>query len=349
MRLETSADERGAHNLPLIILFGVILAMLFAILFISVYDQQLSTRVDELAESLADELARAAFDSLLGGQPSVELPQDLGGSTYAITIQDNSVFVVRILAGRRSGASYSAVVNAVVTVENENFLPGGRAYFMRGGDVIIVSAAPIEAKVEKVAQTPLAEPPPFYYFSKQSPREAAAIAAAYFNAKERHPGENVDVLSYAWESNNSLLARIKLGSGEITMRVTGIENGIKVGVIKTAWVVELLEGAGEITNPISCPSLDNAYLTGWLHSPQTVLKHLRSRTWSENENNEKIVTVPAEATIQASAVTTNVSTYPAWRIQFGGYVIFYQMLPWWEKENTPGFVFQSSPELRPIT
>lgn len=226
MRLEFNADEKGAHNLPLIILFGVVLAMLIAILFISVYDQQLSTRVDEQAESLADELAQAAFASLSGGQPIIELPKDLSGSPYSIELQENSIFVVRVLAGRRSGVSYSAVVNAIVMVEDENFSPGGHAFFMRGEDGIIVSASPIEAIVENIAQAPSAEPPQFYYFSKQNPKEAAAIAAAYFDAKERYPGENVDLLSYSWESANSLLARIRRGPSEIITitRVTGGEN-----------------------------------------------------------------------------------------------------------------------------
>ncbi|MFH1821257.1 MAG: hypothetical protein ABH852_02300 [Methanobacteriota archaeon] len=347
MRRDFQADEKGAHNLPLIILFGVVLTLLMAILFISVYDQQLSARVDEQAESLADELAQAAFTSLSGGQPTIELPKDLGGSTYSISLQENSVFVVRISAGRRSGASYSAVVNAIVTVEDGDFSPGGRAFFMRGVDKIIVSAAPIEAIVENIIQAPSVEPPSFYYFSKHSPNEAAAIAAAYFDAKTRYPGENVDVLSYSWESANSLLARIRRGSGEIITRVSGSENGTGIGIIKTAWVVEQLESTGEISGVISCPSPDNAYSNGWLYSPQATLKHLRSRTWNRTSD-DTVVAVPANSIVQASSVTTNISKYPAWRVKFGEYTLFYQMLPWWEMENTAGFVFQSYPELKPI-
>lgn len=101
----------------------------------------------------------------------------------------------------------------------------------------------------------------------------------------------------------------------------------------------------ENTAPLFCPSPDNAYSGGWLYSPQAALRHLRSRTWTSDN---LPVVVPADAIIQASAVTTNVSTYPAWRVKFRGYTIFYHILPWWEMENTAGFVFQSYPWLKPI-
>ncbi|MEM4187739.1 MAG: hypothetical protein QXN56_01045 [Candidatus Hadarchaeum sp.] len=348
--MSVQADENGAHNLPLIILFGSILAMLFAILFISVYDQQLNALVDQQAESLVDELAKTAFNSTSGGQYYIDLPKDLGGSTYSITVEENSIFVVSILSGRRAGTSYSALVNSTIIIENENFLPGGRIFFMFNGNTIIISASPITARPEKIVQVSATEPPQFYHFSKQSPKEAAAIVAAYFNAEERYLGENLAVLSYFRESENSILVKIRKDAETIIMRVTGSENLTKIGAIENWWIVVSLEVAAieDNFNWVSCPPLENAYLAGWLHAPEAVLKHLRSRTWSRVSDNF-IVAVPSDAKIQASTVTTKVSTYPAWRVQFGDYVIFYQMLPWWEMENTAGFIFQSSPELKPLT
>jgi len=343
-------EEKGAHNLPLIILFGAILAMLFAVLFILIYDQQLNAMVDEQARSLADELASTAFASLSGGLHTVELPKDLAGSTYTISVQENSIFVVKILTGRRSGSSYSAVVNATVSVENGNFQPGGQVFFLFSNEVILVSAVPIEPRAEKVIQVISTEPPLFYHFSKKLPREAAAIVAAYFDAVKRHPEENVVVLSYARWENNSILIKIREGNGISITRVVGKENQTKIGAVENSWVIEILENY-EATDNLSwetCPSPDNAYLTGWLHSPQAVLKHLRSRTWSRVSDNA-VVAVPDDAVIKAAAVTTKVATYPVWKVQFGDYTIFYQMLPWWENENTAGFVFQSSPELKPLT
>ncbi len=348
MWFDLSLEKKGAHDLPLIILFGVILAFLMAFLFISVYEQQLSAQVDEQASALVNELAQTAFTSFVGGQPTVGLPTDLGGSPYSLSVQDNSVFVVRIVAGRRSGASFSAVVNANVTVENQVFSPGGSVFFMRSSDGVIVSASPIEAIHEIVAQPPSIEPPLFYYFAKDNPKEAAAIVAAYFDSRARYPAENIDILQYRWEDPDSLLAQVRRGSGALeTTRVRGGENNYPVGVVVNAWVVELLENAGDIENASSCPSPDNAYLSRWLYSPKDALNRLRSRTWYRASDNMP-VTVPADAIVQASAVTTNISVYPAWRVSFEDYTIFFQMMPWGEMENIPGFVFQSNPELNPI-
>ncbi len=342
-------DQKGAETFPLIVLFGVILAWLMAFLFITLYNQQLDVRVDEQANALADDLSRTAFTSLSGGQPILELPRDVGGSAYTIEVQENSIFVVKIAGGRRAGNSYSALVNATVTVENQDFSPGGRVYFMRSGDQIIVSAASIEAPVENIAPVPTGEPPEFYYFAQSNPRDAAAIGAAYFEARELYSAENdIDVSSYRWESADSLLAQIT--SGEVplaVLRVMGSEDGTDVGKVDTAWVVGQVESDENIGSATTCPSPDNAYRSSWLYSPQGVLNHLRSRTWRRVSDNT-VVAVPADASIQAASATTNVSTYPTWRVTFESYVIFYQMVPWWEQEDTAGFVFQSEPPLEPV-
>ena len=348
MRHEFLSDQKAGTTFPLIVLFGVLLAWLMAFLFISVYDQQLNARVDEQAGALANELARSAFTSLSYVQPPFELPRDLGGSVYTIEVQDNNTFVVRIVGGRRTGNTYSAVVNATVVIENRDFSPGGRAYFMRSWGQVIVSASPIEAPIENIVPIPAGEPPEFYYFARENQREATAIGAAYFEALNRYPGENIDVSAFRWEATNSLLAQVTSGGvPKITMRVTGSENAANVGKVVSAWVVELVENAVEIESPTACPSPDNAYRGGWLHSPRGALDHLRSRTWRRVSNNA-VVAVPTDAVIQAAAATTNVSTYPTWRVRFENYTIFYQMTPWWQKENTAGFVFQSDPELHPV-
>lgn len=342
-------DHKGAVTFPLIVLFGVILAFLMTFLFITLYNQQLDLRVDEQAESLANDLARTAFTSLSGGQPILDLPRDVGGSEYAIDVQENSIFIVKITGGRRAGNSYSAVVNATVNVENKDFLPGGRAYFMRSGDQIVVSAAPIKAPVENILPVPAGEPPEFYYFAQSNPREATAIGAAYFEARELYPGEsNIDVSAYRWENSDSLLAQIiSDGSPLVVLRVTGSEDGTDVGKVETAWVVEQVESGGDIGSAIACSSPDNAYHGRWLYSPQGALNHLRSRTWRRVSDNT-VVSVPADASIQAAAAATNISAYPTWRVTFESYIIFYRMMPWWEHENTAGFVFQSEPELKPM-
>lgn len=342
-------DSKATSSLPMIVFFGVILAFLMAFIFIAIYSQQLDLQVDEQAGALANNLAQAAFTSLSGGQPILSLPWDLGGSQYEIEIQENSVFVVKIIGGRRGGSEYSAVVNTAVAVENGDFSPGGQMYFMRNDDTIVVSAAPIKAPVENILPTPAGEPPEFYDFAKNNPREATAIGAAYFEARELHADEtDIDVSAYKWENVNSLLVQIiSGGSPFVVLRVTGNDNDMNVGMVERAWIVEHVENGESIDSPMPCPSPDNAYRSGWIYSPQDALDHLRSRTWQRKSNNIAVV-VPVNASIEAAAVTTNVSTYPAWRITFESYVIFYEMNPWWEKDETPGFVFQSNPELKPV-
>ena len=347
MRRDLRLDEKGAHDLPLIILFGVIFAFLLAALFISVYNQQLDQRVDEQAGALSNELAQAAFTSLSGGQPTLELPRDLGGSPYSITVQDNSIFVVAITGGRRAGSSYPTVVNATLMVEDGNFQPSGRVFFMRSSGKVIVSASSIEARPEEVIPRPTTQPPPFYSFAKENRRAAAAIAAAYFDAKTRYPNENIDVENYREEDANSILLHLTIGSRGLTMRARGSDNDENVGKVENAWIVELLENAVDNGSPLPCPSPDAAYLSGWLYSPQFVFNQLRSRTWHRASDNS-VVTVAADAIVKASAVTTNVSTYPAWRITFGIYTLYYHMISWGENETVPGFLFQSSPEINPI-
>ena len=342
MRRELFFEEGGAHALPLILLFGVIIAFLLAFLFIALYSQQLDARVDEQANALADDIAETAFASLSGGQAILPLPPDVGGSPYVVEVRENSVFVVRVTGGRRAGNEYSASVNATVAVENGDFYPGGRLYFVRIGDIVIISAVPIKAEgmetpVENISTTP----PEFYYFAKVHPKEASAIIAAYYSAFE-------DIHAHLWEDGDSMLVRTDFG----VLRVSGEPNEDNVGLVENSWIVLNVENVGG--SPESgwenSPSVENAWKSGWLYSPSQVLEHLRGRTWRRVKDNA-VITLPSGATIHAAAATTNVLTYPTWRVEWQAdnyYVIYLRAMPWWEMENTAGFVFQSRPELSPI-
>jgi len=342
--------EKGASTFPLIVLFGVILAFLMAFLFIALYNQQLDTRVDEQANALANDIAQTAFSSLSGGQAVLDLPRDVGGSPYAIDVQENSIFVVEITGGRRVGNNYSASVNATVVVENQDFSPGGRLYFMRSGDMIIMSAAPITAPAEEFEQPVASTPPDFYYFAKENDTKAAtAIIAAYFSALENYTG--IDVTGYAHDGDDVLVQiSYKSGGNLFGIRVSGYENGENVGKVGDAWIENTLTITDNLTSALTSPSVENASSGGWLYSPSQALEQLRGRTWRRVIDN-MMVTVPSDATIRAAAATTNVSTYPTWRVEWQSdnyYVIHIRPMPWWEEENTAGFVFQSDPELYPV-
>jgi hypothetical protein len=341
VRHKLGFGEKGASTFSLIVLFGVILAFLMAFLFITLYNQQLDTRVDEQANALANDIAQTAFSSLSGGQAILDLPRDVGGSPYTIDVQENSIFVVKITGGRRVGNNYSASVNATVVVENQDFSPGGRLYFMRSGDMIIVSAEPIEAEnIETPTENITSTPPQFYYFAKENPQEASAIIAAYYYTLE-------NIIAYQWENENSIIVQTDSG----LFRVNGYDNKDNVGLVVNSWIILSVENfVGTLANHTPCPSVENAWKSGWLYSPSQALDQLRGRTWRRVIDNV-MVTVPSDATIRAAAATTNISTYPTWRVEWQSdnyYVIHIRPMPWWEEENTAGFVFQSDPELYPV-
>jgi hypothetical protein len=342
------AASKGTSTFPLIVLFGVMLAFLMTFVFIALYNQQLDTLVDEQANALANELAQTAFASLSGGQALLDLPRDVGGSIYTIEVRENSIFVVEVTGGRRAGNEYYASVNATVVAENGDFSPGCRLYFMRSGDVIIVSASPITAPPWNFEQPATSTPPEFYYFAKENSKEATAIIAAYFYKFE-------NIADYQWKNENSMIVR----TDSSVLCVNGYENNDNTGLteniwlIENSWIVLSVENfAGEIPENgwKNCPSVENAWKSGWLYSPSQALEHLRGRTWRRASDNAT-VTVPPSATIRAAAATTNVSTYPTWRVEWRSdsyYIIHYRVMPWWEEENLPGFIFQSNPKLSPV-
>lgn len=299
--------------------------------------KQREFEVSTQAQALADDLAKTCFSALSGQQPTLDLPSQLAGSSYELEIDENrSTFIVRITRGTGVGGSYWTIVNVGLRMDNTSLAPGGRVYFMYLDDIVLVSASPIKALPENIFPTTSGEPPEFYYFARENQREATAIVEAYF-------GVSSDIDTYKWEDND-LIVR----SGSILLRVQGYENWENIGFVDNAWIISNIENyAGELTDVLPCPSAENAYLNGWLYSPAQALGYLRSRTWRRTSDNV-VVNIPNNASIRAAAVTTNFFTYLTWRVEFEDYILHYQAMPWWYLENTPGFVFQSEPELEAV-
>ncbi len=314
------------------------MAILLAGVFFMQLTEQREFEVSAQAQALADDLAKTCFSALSGQQPTLDLPLQLAGSSYELEIDENrSTFIVRITEGTGAGESYWTVANVGLQMESTSITPGGRVYFTCSGDVVLVSASPIETVPENVFHTPSGEPPEFYYFARENQREATAIIAAYFDVSR-------DIDAYKWENSDSILVR----TGSILLRVQGYENCENIGLVDNNWVISNIDNySGEFDNPLLCPSAENAYLSGWLYSPAQALGYLRSRTWRRISDN-LVVSIPNNASIRAAAVTTNVSTYLTWQVEFDGYILQYQAMPWWYLENTPGFVFQSEPELEAV-
>lgn len=352
-----------ADNLPFYVLASVILAVLLAGVLAVHFGAQREAGIDEQAQSLADDISRLCFAALARQQPTYSLPQDVGGCSYELGVEDNAI-VVTVLEGPRAGRSYRSVVNAELILEDAEFDPGGKVYVQRLGDGVVISASPIYVILEELEPPSEPTPPPFYAWANENVggrrEEAVAAVAAYFYALERYPPTKdnrvLDVLAYKHEGD---IVEVRVGyrgteANEflLCVRATGGHDASQVGEVTGAWIVDNVENLqGDITNAIDCPSVDNAARTGWLYSPSQVLTHLRGRTWRLEDNT--IVVVPEDANWRAAAASVGGRTFCTYQFSFAHedipIVLFFRMLATAPEEPQPGFTFTSEPLLEPIT
>ena len=63
------------------------------------------------------------------------------------------------------------------------------------------------------------------------------------------------------------------------------------------------------------------------------------------KHQNRTVPVSENASILPCVVSMKAGKFVAWRVSWDNYVIYTRALPWWWKENSPGFVYFSG-ELR---
>ncbi|MEA1905072.1 MAG: hypothetical protein U9M97_04240 [Candidatus Hadarchaeota archaeon] len=332
------------------ILFGVVMAIMLLGIFLVYLSAQSRFAVGEGAQALANDLSYTCFSAFTQQQPTYELPSSVGGANYELEVENNT-FVVRVTSGSLRGNEYRSIVGVDLDVRSLPS-PGGTLYVQGRPENVIVAAEHISPSPQGFGGFVAPEPPSFYFFAKENQREAAAIVASYFYACEHYRGEeNLDILGYEWAGEN-LLAQVSSDGELVTgLRVLPHESEENVGLVDNSWVVEEVEDVGEnVGGIIFCPSVENAVSCGWVYPPSEVVRHLRSRAWRMRDNT--IVALPEDISWRASAVTTNVASYPTWRFKFRSdgnrFVIHFAMIPWAPGENQPGFVFQSRPELEAL-
>lgn len=352
-----------AENLPFYLLASVILAVLLAGVLAVHFGAQREAGIDEQAQALADDISRLCFAALARQQPTYSLPQDVGGCDYELGVENNAI-VVTVLEGLRAGRSYRSIVNAELILENGDFDPGGKVYVQRLGDGVVISASPIFVILEELEPPSEPTPPPFYAWANENVdgrrEEAVAVVAAYFYALERYPATEddkvLDVLAYKREGDIVEVRVGYRGAGEdefiLCVRAAGGRDASQVGEVAGAWIVDNIENVqGDVTDAISCPSVENAARTGWLYSPSQVLAHLRGRTWRLEDNT--IVVVPEDASWRAAAASVDGRTYCTYLFSFAHedipIVLFFRMLATAPEEPQPGFTFTSEPRLEPLT
>lgn len=351
-----------AENLPFYVLASVILAVLLAGVLALHFGAQREAGVDEQAQTLADDISQTCFAALANQQPTYALPNDVGGSDYELSVENNFI-VVTITEGARAGSSYYSSVNSELVVEDDNFVPGGKVYVQGRDNYIVISASPISPPPWEIEPPSEPTPPLFYTWANENiegrQEEAVAIAVAYFYALERHPATKddkvLDVLAYRVERDAVEVRVGYRGAGEneflLCARTTGELYPSQVGEATSAWVVENVENVqGDITDAVDCPSVENASRTGWLYSPSRVLTHLRRRTWRLEDNT--IVVVPENSSWRAAAASVGGRTFCTYRFSFTheniSIVLFFRMLATDPEEPLPGFTFTSEPKLEPV-
>jgi len=345
------------------VLASVIMAVLLAAVLALHFGAQREAGVDEQAQALADDISGTCFAALSRQQPTYSLPSDVGGSSYELRVEDNTI-IVRVIEGARAGKSYYSSVSAELVVEDNGFRSGGRVYVQGRGDRVVISASPIAPPPWEIEQPETPTPPPFYTWANEDvegrQREAVALVAAYFYSAERNPptrdNKVLDVLAYRREGD-VVEARVGYRGTEeneflLRVRAMGRRDYSRVGEVTDAWIVENVENVpGDIADAVSCPSVENAARTGWLYSPSKVLAHLRGRTWKLEDNT--IVVVPEDSSWKAAAASVGGRTFCTYRFSFVHdnipIVLFFRMLATAPGEPLPGFTFTSDPRLEPVT
>ncbi len=331
------------------ILFGVVMAGLLIGIVLAYTSTQREYATGKEAQTLASNLSETAFSAVNNQQQTFQLYEAVGNSNYELDVENNT-FIVKILSGDQQGKEYRSTLGIELEVRDNLPDPGETLYLGGTGEKVILSSSEISLTKREISETEAFKSPEFYEFSKQNPKTATGLISAYFYARQHYTEENLDVTTYKWESSSILKAEIVQNQNYLTtLEVRGEENSDNVGYIDNVWTVNNIENSTEdIQNGKTCKSVENAYLTGWLYSPEKVESQLKNRTWRRYSDNE-VVNIPQNIEGKASTVTTNVSTYSSWRFEFEAndnlYILHFGAMPWKIDENKPGFVFESKPKL----
>lgn len=329
------------------ILFGVVMAGLLIGILLAYTSTQKEYATGKEAQNLADSLSKTAFSAIQNKQQTFQLYKAVGDSNYELNVKNNT-FIIKISGTGPVGRQYRSTVGADLEVSGNLPEPGETLYLRGDGEKVIVSSEPIDNESEDFDNYGgMKNSPDFYEFAKNNPKTATGLIAAYFHARENYGGD-IDVGNYEWDSSNNLRVKIVSGNRHLTtFKVRGEENNDNVGLIDNVWTVENISQTNEnIENPKSPDSIKEAYSRNWLYTPNQVKETVKGRIWRDNDDDT--IEISQEIQGKASAATTNVSTYPTWRFEIEKgktYIFHLAAIPWKYDEKTPGFAFESEPEL----
>jgi hypothetical protein len=302
----------GVTLLQASLLFTLFLAVSLGVLFSLYHSRLVGAKLASEAQQLADMLVSRASLASLGNIVPVDLPASLEGRPYLVECRGNE-FVVRL-----EGREFSAVISTQITPRPLE--PGTRVYFCPTSAGVVISNRPPTGHPEL---SPASENrPAFYDFCKSNPEVSACALWCYFLLGK-------EAVQYS-ENGNVLKA------GDSFLEPAADNEGENV----RAWVVRGVRQAPTPSTLKDLPSIREAENSGWLLSPRRALEEVKKREWRDAEN--RVATVPENASILPCVVSTSVGRFVAWRVAWENHILYTRALLWSWKENLPGFVYFSA-------
>lgn len=331
------------------ILLGVLVAALLLSLTLAYLQKQREHSAGREARATINSISRTVFSALPRHQTEYQLPNTIEKSAYELDI-DGDTIQIKILDGDREVKKYRAGVGVKLTPHENTPLPdpGETLYATGDRDRVILSSKPVSPSPRETPEPDYDDPPEFYRFAKENPKVAVGLMAAFTYGKKRYPElENLDVENYSLKGD-SLKTEIGGEDKVHTLKIGGYENEENVGLIENAWIVDEIEEVTQADLPNPSPSLREAVDSGWIYSREQAESILRNRNFLLEKDQEP-VNIPDDINLKLACITTNVSTYPSWRVDFTvdgeEYVLHLAGMAWKPSENTSGFVFESDPTL----
>lgn len=305
--------DKGITLLQASLLFTLFLAVSVGVFF-SLYQSRVTeARFGMEVQQLLDMLVSRASAANLGSVVPVDLPSTVGGEKYVVECKENE-FVLFLQTGKMSGNKFSAV--SPVRMVPRLLQAGVRVYFCPTASGIVILDYPLSENIEK-SLPPSENPPQFYFFSKDNPETAACVLGCYF---------------WLGKEPKRYFERI-LEIENLYFEFLGESEG-------SAWIVREMRPASPPSTMQNLPSVEEAENSGWLISPTQALDEAKERRWKDFENRE--IRAPENVLILPCVVFTRIGRFVAWRIAWENYILYIRALPWWWKENSPGFVWWSS-------
>jgi len=328
------------------LLFGIVMAaLLIGILITYTYTQRQFAEEEE-AQNLADDLSKTAFSAIDRQERSLDLPIKVGDSQYRLEVaKDQNEFQIEILDSEGENKKFRST--AGVDLENIGGVPdpGEKIYFRGDGEKVFYSENSIESlpSDDDGGGIEYDYPENFYEKNKNNPEETTGLIYAYFYVRDRVEGD-ANIEGYKWTNPNKLLVNV---SGETYT----VEWKNKEGEFSRKEITNISENGSPPEGGFEEPnySIKEAYESGYIYSPTEAKSNIMRRTWEDSKGNiVELSNINFEDDITAARITTDVSNFSSWRLEFEDHTFYHGTMPWRHNDSDPGFLLYSIDDLEVV-